>query len=150
MKLSRKDLTSKSACAEGLDFFDAHWPSGKADIQEVADALAADGLEDHFKFIIKNTEVVASTLSTEALTGADVYIAGDLVARSVNITGTLIVRGALKVTGDLSAQKVDAYGAVEIGGDASVVWAIRSGGHINIGGASCLTSPNHPELQLAQ
>ncbi len=38
MNLRREQLVGGAACAEGLAFFDANWPSGEADIQEVADA----------------------------------------------------------------------------------------------------------------
>ncbi len=89
-------------------------------------------------------------MHVQHLTGDDVYVAGDLIAGAVSVTGRLVVGGTLKVAGGLAAQLVDAYGDIEIDGDAVVEFAARAGGAISIGGVPCLTSPNHPELRKLQ
>lgn len=136
MKLTRKMLLDADACAQGVEWFDQKYPTGEADVEALADALAAEGLAGFFRFILEEIDIGEGTPRvTKTHSGGCLFAPyGATISGEVVATGAIVSGGDFTCGGDFYAPSLDVYGAATL---ACGVWSsqwVRASGEITYGG----------------
>ena len=79
MKITVEYLKEKSACAEGVAWFVAHFPKG-GEYQAVLDALAADAKPDYAQWLLNAVGPTSAVLEVESWSGDWLFFAGTIKA----------------------------------------------------------------------
>lgn len=141
MNITRDHLLTASACQPGIDWFDQKYPSGYADVDELSDALAAEGLVDFFRFIIEEVPIGTAPMRVvESILGGFYFAPyGVTVSGPVEASGVVISGGDFVCLGNFSADALDVYGNATLGANLSTAMWARASGAITVAG-TC--SPN--------
>ena len=105
MKITKENLVAWGACFEGVEFFEAHFPTGEADYQDALDALAKEDLASYALWLLKK----AGADTTKKLELDELVVEG-----SFFFSGLISVKGSIKISKCLfsgnSIEAGDGYG----------------------------------------
>ena len=79
MKITKEWLNEKSACSEGLEWFNSRFPEG-GEYQIVLNALAEDGQEGHADWLMSKAGPTKDVLEVESWSGKRLFFAGTIRA----------------------------------------------------------------------
>jgi hypothetical protein len=136
MKITRRMLLDAGACSPGVEWFDQKYSTGEADVEALADALAAECLPDFFRFILERVNLGEGAPRAEKTHNGGCFFApyGATFSGGVDATGAVISGGDFTCNGDFSAPSLDVYGATNLASTVRSSQWVRASGEITYGG----------------
>ena len=162
-EITRTQLKDQyGACEDGMAFFDATFPDGKAGYQDMLDKAVAAGHTDYAEWLLNKVGPTEDVLELESVDDEklDIVFAGHIkfkfgailhrlisgwsinAGRSINAGGSIDAGGAINAGWSIDAGcsidaggYIDAGGSINAGKSIKAGESIKAGGSINAGGA---------------
>lgn len=140
MNLDLREMTRRNGCFPGLEWWNAAYGERPVDYQEVLNRLAAEARVDWARWLMHAIgapdtlhDIYLPMDSGDILPigrrKGHAFFAGNVVARDIDVKGTLLVAGRL-IARQISASMITAEGAIEAGDIDCSGNVICFGGHI--------------------